>query len=214
MASGGGRQLKADVFCALAVSEDGAGGVYLDREQHRCQYYRRPLPRLTDDYDEDEAAVANLVAGVRHWEDDWRDEHLDAVVFSDCGLVEPLSPYRLANLFGPRDLPEQFAQLAVGGAGDPLRKELRELQRDHDIVLQYAVADAASMHYHHVPEKDCRALDTGSALLDVAGFLARHVYADVDEIDDRLQAAVGDGRELEVETNRGTNVPENCLFER
>jgi len=212
----GGRLLKADIYCALDVTDTGAAGVYLDKEKHYCAYYRRPLPRLADDYSHDEAEVSNMAAGVRHWEEDWEEEDLDVIVFSDSALVEPLSPYRLANLFGPQPIgfvTPQFASMALGGGGDDLRDELRSLARKHDITLQYVVGDVSSMSYNYVHSKDRRALDTGAALLGVASWLAQHVHADVEEIEDRLVVAVGDGRELEIELNRGTNVPENCLFE-
>lgn len=68
MASGGERRLRGDVFCALDVSETGAAGVCWDRGHGLCAYYRRPLPRSTDHYDQDEAEVLGWgVAGCRGW---------------------------------------------------------------------------------------------------------------------------------------------------
>lgn len=157
--------------------------------------------------------ISNLVAGVRYWEDDWEDEDLRVVLFSDLSHAEPLSPYRLVNLFGPEHLPQEFGNMTLGAGASSLRSELESLIHKTDITLQYVIDDPCSMSYYCVHHKDKKALNEGAALLSVANWLAHNVYADVEDIEDQIVEAVGDGRDLEIEVNKGTNVPENCLFD-
>ncbi|KAF0302337.1 hypothetical protein FJT64_025559 [Amphibalanus amphitrite] len=218
-----GGLLSADVLCALAVSERGAAGVWLDLDTALCRYYRRDLPPpLALHPDPTAVSAANITAGVRHWAGRWADDGLSATVFADCSLLEDLSPYRLSQLPQTTEL-TQLAEPGQLTARHKIKKRLKTLFDEYDITLQYVTPDrydttaagdeGANNTHGEVPERDHYTLSMGSALLDAATWLARHVNADVEAVEERIRHSVGDGGELEVEPNRDTSEPPDGLFE-
>ena len=201
------------MFCALAVSERGAAGLWLDLDTAVCRYYRRPLPPpLALHPDPTAVSAANVTAGLRHWAAGWAEDDLSAAVFGDCPLLEELSPYR--QLRRSTEL-EQLAEPGQLAARHQLRKRLKALLDEFDITLQYVAPDRADADADAdgVPERDRLALATGAALLDAAAWLARHVNADVEAVEEQIRRTVGDGGEMEVEPNRDTTQPADELFE-
>lgn len=224
-ASAGGRQLGGDLYCALAVSATAAAGVWLDLDTHLIRYYRRPLPPpLALLPDTAAVAAANVSAGLQLWAAGWSEDDLAAVVFADCALVESLSPYSPPELRqrGRQETElEQLSDPAQLSAQHRLRKKLKSLLEEYDITLQCvppgagndADGDCDDDRYEGVSEKDQHAMETGAALLSAATWLAHHVNADVQHVEERIRQALGDECDLEVEANRATSEPADSLFE-
>ena len=135
------------------------------------------------------------------------------MVFSDCALLPDLSPYQRTECRQTTEL-AQLSEPYQLSVRHQYRKRLKTLLDDYDITLQYVTPDDADDDGDDdVPEGDRHALATGSALLGAATWLAHHVNADVEAVEERIRQAVGDDAELEVEPNRSQEEPEDGLFE-